>query len=166
MENDMARACDYEAMATAPAFTKITRGLYMGSKRVLQESGLDTRRPLFSIYVSAAREVRPPRSLQGRFETVWIKMDDMTWRFRQDPETVAGLVRTTNALAKYVKAGHRVVIFCNMGMNRSGLITALTLLNLGWPLDRALEKIRGRHQCALSNNSFLRALQYIEDEYF
>jgi hypothetical protein len=159
-------ACDYEAMATAPAFTKITRGLYMGSKRVLEESNLHTKRPLFSIYVSTAREVRPPRSLQGSFETVWIKMDDVTWRFRQDPETVAGLVRTTNAIAQCVKAGRRVVIFCNMGMNRSGLITALTLLNLGWPLDKALTAIRRRHQCALSNSSFIRALEYIEDEYF
>jgi protein-tyrosine phosphatase len=162
----MARACNYENMATAPAFTKMTRGLYMGSKRVLEESDLHTRKPLFSVYVSAAKEVRPPYSPQGKFETVWIKMDDIPWRFRQDPETVAGLVRTTNTLAKYVKAGHRVVVFCHMGMNRSGLITALILMNLGWPLDKALAKIRGRHQCALSNGSFLKALQHIENEYF
>jgi len=159
-------ACNYEDMATAPAFTRITRGLYMGSKRVIQESNLDTRRPLFSLYVSAAREVRPPRSPQGKFATVWVKMDDIPWRFRQEPDTVAQLVRTTAAIARCVKGGHKTVIFCNMGMNRSGLLTALTLLNLGWTLDRALAAIRGRHPCALSNSSFLRALEHIEDEYF
>ena len=153
-------------MATAPAFTHITRGLYMGSKRVLDDPRLYSKKPPFSVYVSTAKEVKPPRSLQGQFDTVWIKMDDIAWRFRQDPETVAGLVRTTNAIARCVKAGHKVVIFCHMGMNRSGLVTALTLMNLGWPLDRALAKIRGRHRCALSNKSFLRALEYIEERYF
>jgi hypothetical protein len=153
-------------MATAPAFTHITRGLYMGSKRVLSDPRIHSKRPPFTVYVSTAKEVKPLRSPEGYYDTVWIKMDDITWRFRQDPDTVAGLVRTTNAIAKCVKAGHKVVIFCRMGMNRSGLITALTLMNLGWPLDRALTKIRGRHRCALSNKSFLRALEYIEEKYF
>ena len=153
-------------MATAPAFTKITRGLYMGSKRVIKESNVETGRPMFSVYVSAAKEVRPPRNDYGQFETIWIKMDDVPWSFKKDIKTLEKMIRVTSALADLVRQGYRVVIFCNMGMNRSGFITALTLMNLGWPLRKALAKIRERHQCTLSNHSFVKALAFAEDNYF
>jgi hypothetical protein len=153
-------------MATAPAVTRITRSLYMGSKRVLNDPAFLTGKPSFDIYVSTAKEVKPPRSMTGAFESIWIKMDDIPWRFKQDQRTIKRLVETTGVIAALVKQRHRVVIFCHMGMNRSGFITALTLMHLGWSLQEALAKIRTRHHCALSNQSFVRALAYIEEMYF
>lgn len=161
----MARACDYRDMATAPAFTYITRNIYMGSKRVLKETGIGTGRPMFSIYVSTASDVRPPRS-DGTFETVWVKMDDTTWSFKKDIKTVERLVHVAGTLATLSRQGYKIVIFCHMGMNRSGFMTALVLMQLGWPLGKALSQIRKRHHCVLSNKSFLKALMFIEDNYF
>lgn len=153
-------------MAAAPSYSYITKNLYMGSKKVLKESGIDTNDPFFDIYVCTAKEVRPPRSVPGLFTTVWIKMDDFPWNFKKDLESVQNLVGAAGVIAAHVKRKHRVVIFCNMGMNRSGFMTALVLMHLGWSLDAALKKIRERHPCTISNNSFMRALRFIEQTYF
>jgi len=150
-------SCFIEDMETAPAFTEIRRGLYMGSKRALSPEF-----PLFSVYVSMAREIRPPKSVLDRFESMWVKMDDVDWDFRNDPETIQALLDVSETLAQLVKQGHKVLIVCNMGMNRSGLMTAMVLMQLGWPLNKALKKIKQRHRCTLGNSSFIEFLRYLE----
>lgn len=153
----MGQTCYIEDMATAPAFSKITEGLYMGSKRAI-----DPKQPLFTIYVSMAREIPPPKSVLGVFESMWVKMDDVDWDFRNDPETMQVLLETSSTIATLIKQGHRVVVFCNMGMNRSGLMVAMVLMQLGWSYKKALRKIKQRHRCTLGNRSFREALKYLE----
>jgi len=43
-------------------------------------------------------------------------------------EQAAALVRAAKELAAQLRSGRRVLITCAMGMNRSGLLTALTLM--------------------------------------
>jgi len=162
----MAQSCYIEDMATAPAFTKITDNLYMGSQRAIKESGVNTPKPFFTIYVSTAKDVRPPKSLTGVFESMWIRMEDFPWDYESDLVTVKKLVEVTGVIATLVKSGHKVLIFCRMGMNRSGFITALTLMHMGWKLNAALKKIRERHHCTICNESFVNALRFIEKTYF
>ena len=53
-------------------------------------------------------------------------------------------------------AGRRVLIRCQAGLNRSGLITALVLLKAGWPVEEAIEHIRAcRSSSALCNQEFV-----------
>jgi len=52
--------------------------------------------------------------------------------------------------------GERVLIRCQAGLNRSGLITALTLMMAGYEADEAIDMIRERRsQHALFNNHFV-----------
>ena len=78
------------------------------------------------------------------------------------PEEVLELVAAAADLATLVRAGNKVLIFCHMGMNRSGLMTALTLMNLGYDWQQALAAIRQRHGCTMSNRSFVEALPLAE----
>ena len=162
----MAKSCFIEDMSTAPPFTLITKNLYMGSRKALRVSGANTPHAAFSLYVSTAKQVRPPKSIHGVYESIWIKLDDIPWRYQDDPETIETLIEVSGAIARMVKKGHNTLIFCQMGMNRSGFITALVLMHLGWTLNAALKKIRQRHQCTICNDSFLKALRYIERYYF
>lgn len=162
----MARSCFVEDMATAPPFTQIAKNLYMGSRKALRVSGANTPHAAFALYVSTAKQVRPPKSIRGVYESIWIKLDDVPWRYQDDPETIDTLIEVSGAIARMVKKGHNTLIFCQMGMNRSGFVTALVLMHLGWTLNAALKKIRQRHQCTIYNDSFLRALRYIERYYF
>ena len=53
-------------------------------------------------------------------------------------------------------AGRRVLVRCAGGMNRSGLVTAMTLMNAGHSADAAIALVRsGRSEWALSNSSFV-----------
>ena len=55
--------------------------------------------------------------------------------------------------------GRRVLVRCAGGMNRSGLITAMVLMNGGHSADDAIALVRrGRSQAALSNPSFVEYL--------
>jgi hypothetical protein len=162
----MGRSCFFEDMATAPPFTKIAKNLYMGSKKGLKESGAGTKHAAFSLYVSTAKEVRPPQGIRGVYESLWIKLEDVPWKYREDPETVNTLVEVSGVIATMVKSGHNTLIVCQMGMNRSGFVTALVLMHLGWSLDAAMKKIRQRHQCTICNDSFVKALKHIELNYF
>lgn len=55
-----------------------------------------------------------------------------------------------------IHSGLKVLVRCQMGLNRSGLVVALTLVNLGFPAQGAIELIRGRRsRNALHNPWFV-----------
>jgi hypothetical protein len=57
------------------------------------------------------------------------------------------------------KDGRRVLIRCQAGLNRSGLVTALVLIRDGFSAAEAIDLIReGRGSAALCNNTFERWL--------
>ena len=57
------------------------------------------------------------------------------------------------------KAGKRVLIRCQAGLNRSGLVMALVLIREGYSPEDAVELIRAtRGDIALCNNTFVRWL--------
>ena len=58
------------------------------------------------------------------------------------------------------KSGNRVLVRCQLGVNRSGLITALVLMKDGYTAEQAVQLIRERRSpCVLSNQDFFRHLQ-------
>jgi len=63
-------------------------------------------------------------------------------------EAVARLV------AELVASGHRVLVHCRMGLNRSVLVTATALTYLGMTGERAVQVLRDRRPGALFNEAF------------
>jgi protein-tyrosine phosphatase len=153
----MERVCTIEEMASAPPYNEMIPGLYMGSRRAVEGQP-----KIFDLYVGCAVELKPPRSIMGKFKTMWVPLSDTEWEFRDRPEEINMLVGAARQIAAQVMAGKKVLIYCNMGMNRSGLMMALTLMQLGYSLNEALSLIRARNRCTLSNDSFMAALEHIE----
>lgn len=62
--------------------------------------------------------------------------------------------------AAAVQAGRKVLVRCQAGYNRSGLVTALTLIRLGHDADKAISLIRERRsRYAMFNEHFLAHLR-------
>lgn len=154
----MSDYCSVEEMATASPYTQVYPNLFMGSKRSI----LDSDASDFDVYVSTAAEIKPPRSIMGKFQSFHIALDDAPWDFGTHPQEVVELIAVASDLAMLVRSGHKTLIFCHMGMNRSGLMTALTLMQLGLTWQQALLTVRKRHGCTLSNQSFVNALPFAE----
>jgi Dual specificity phosphatase, catalytic domain len=74
-----------------------------------------------------------------------------------DPKvsSVAGFV------ASLIGSGHRVLVHCTEGLNRSGIVAARALMDLGWPAKDAIALVRRRRgpsddgMHALSNHRFV-----------
>lgn len=66
------------------------------------------------------------------------------------------VVRTARWAHDRWLAGDKVLIRCQAGLNRSGLVTALVLMLAGWSASDAIRKIREqRAEVALVNNDFV-----------
>lgn len=98
----------------------------------------------FDVVVFTAMEYQPPlRALPRSKKAVYVPMDDNPYQ----PVSAADAKRVRDIaalLAKDVLAGRRVLITCQMGANRSGLVTGMTLRALGHGGDAAVALIRER----------------------
>ena len=73
-----------------------------------------------------------------------------------DTESLRDIVAITH---RQWKAGKRVLVRCQAGLNRSGLVMALVLIREGYSADEAIHLIRSqRGQAALCNHTFERWL--------
>lgn len=75
--------------------------------------------------------------------------------------TKAEARRLSDAAAAFIRTGVVVLSSCVSGFNRSGLISALTLVKLGLTPDAAIEQVRKtRHEVfALNNDLFVRVIR-------
>jgi hypothetical protein len=81
-------------------------------------------------------------------------IDDLPWL--PDPGPIHEL---GERVAELVRSGHRVVVNCMSGLNRSGLLVGRALIALGHPPEETVALIRrARGPHALSNNHFRRFL--------
>jgi protein-tyrosine phosphatase len=73
------------------------------------------------------------------------------------------LAKTTSyVVARACQDGHRVLVTCAQGYNRSGLVTALTLFRLtGKPIMECVRDVRKARPGALGNDSFVRMLRTV-----
>lgn len=70
------------------------------------------------------------------------------------------------ATAAYTRllAGQTVLVHCQAGLNRSGLVAARILTLLGYSGDEAIEKLRGRSPLVLCNETFENYIRSIPKE--
>lgn len=97
-------------------------------------------------------------------DVLWVELyDDPTTPWTSDQEWCDMVVLAGGAVASHVRHSRRVLVSCNMGLNRAGLISGLALRHLGLSAEAAIDKIRSeRGHMALSNPVFVQAIRDFE----
>ena len=82
-------------------------------------------------------------------QTEWFIDDGLEVR---DRDRIWEVAREVN---QRLERGQSVLVRCQMGLNRSGLITGAVLIDRGWPPRQAIDHIRARRdELALCNTTF------------
>lgn len=109
------------------------------------------------VIVFCAEEKQPPRGYKAPASKLALRVPFNDDIYRPVPAEVGALFHQVAAgLAQHLRAGRKVLSTCAMGLNRSGLITGLTLMHAYrmTPQD-AIRLIRGRRdKDALMNPMF------------
>ena len=73
-------------------------------------------------------------------------------------------LEASEVVAQALRVGQKVLVTCGQGMNRSGLVVALTLRLLhGWNGDESLRHVRDRRPGALYNPAFAAFLEELRE---
>ena len=140
---------------------RIAPGLYQGSKPpegpVLHYLG-------FSAVALCAFEHQPRPERFERVELLYAPLDDdRRPPTREEWDTARAASR---GVARRLLEGRRVLVTCSMGLNRSGLVVALTLLRLAPPgrfgPEDAIRLVQTRRPGALRNPYFVDAILAVE----
>jgi len=138
--------------------SRIAPKLYQGSfptpPSVLREQGIRT-------VVLCAAELQPgDRVFGGDIEVLRCPFDDNAAGI--PPDTVLAVHRMATAVAARVRRQSRTLVTCAAGLNRSGLVTALTLVELyGISGNEAVTWVRQKRDGALFNPAFVGILAKI-----
>lgn len=139
--------------------TCIHQHLYMGGFPAV---GHGVRRGGFDVLVLCAKELQRPLSDFPGVEVFYVPLEDDSSKpvGIQDWEQI---VRTSQRVVRRLRAGKKVLVTCQMGLNRSGIVTAASLHFLTGKSGCSTAKLvqRRRHSGgydALFNRAFVRAL--------
>ena len=137
-----------------PNPSNLMPGLYQGSRPPVGDT---LRRMRFDAVVLCAREYQPRRRDFPGVEVLRIHLDD------QPKYPSVAMMRAAAAIADrcayMVQAGRLVLVTCNAGINRSGLVSALTIMRLlGCDGAEAVRTVQAGRPGALSNPYFADAL--------
>lgn len=76
------------------------------------------------------------------------------------PREIETWLSAADAAARLVRSGHRVLVTCMAGRNRSGIVSVEALRRLGYSAADGIRMVRqARGPMALSNPAFVRMLQ-------
>jgi hypothetical protein len=131
--------------------TLIMNGLYQGS---IPSPGTSLKDSGFTGVVFSAREYQPPAQRYPGVKTINIPLDDVGF-----PLTISEIEaarQTANSVANEIRRGGKVLVTCAMGRNRSGLISALTVIFLTGCSGRiAVQLIKSVRPNSLTNPQFV-----------
>jgi protein-tyrosine phosphatase len=139
---------------------KITPLLYQGSRppqgRSLYDLGFR------AVFLTAAEHQPEAEKFPGLDAVVSVRLHD-----DGEPPPLGELIsamETSGIAASIVRSGRKVLITCNMGFNRSGIVTALTLMRLqrSKSTDDIVSHVRACRPTALSNQYFVDFLRSID----
>jgi hypothetical protein len=146
-------------MIKAVEANQIYPGLWQGSAppqgSILRDAG-------FSLLVLCAQEHQPPGRLFEGVTVLNAPNDDHSY-LPPSREQLQIALDAANQVAKAVQQQNKVLVTCWMGINRSGLVTALALHKLlGISGLEACALIRKARPSALSNPQFISCLTRIQ----
>ena len=129
---------------------KIVDRLYQGGRPPpgdgLKNAGID-------VLVLCAKEWQDASAYEG-ITVICAPGDDDT-RPHRLARFLPGWQNAAHQVAEHVRAGKTVLVTCMQGLNRSGIVTALTLAELtGMSGDQIVDLIQTRREMALCNATF------------
>jgi protein-tyrosine phosphatase len=134
--------------------SRICHGLYQGaapaSSHAVTSAG-------FQVLVLAAVEVQPPEHALVGLDVLRCPLTDDPTRPLTEREWSAA-VACAKAVRRRLVRGQSVLVTCAQGRNRSGLVSALTLIQSGWQPQEAIRHIKQHRDFALTNPRFVEAL--------
>ncbi len=111
----------------------------------------------FTMLVLSAIEIQPlSMQFPSTTKVVRIPLDDDG---PLPPGWTPKLFEIGKMIAEEVKSGGKVLVTCNMGINRSGLVTGHALYALGIAPRTIVPMIKGRRSIALQNQWFVSHLE-------
>lgn len=113
------------------------------------------------VVVLLADELQPDR-LQGQPLILRARLRDVgSMEPGELASTKAEANRIAESVAAFIRTRVKVLVSCSHGFNRSGLVSALTLVRLGLTPDAAIEQVKkARHEYyALTNDLFCRVIR-------
>lgn len=134
------------------------------------------RRHGFHLLVLCAEEYQPPHQVPGRFQALLESFSgepfpgvEVVYAPNADDfivppsrEQLASAVQAAESVVAALRAGKKVLVTCWAGLNRSGLVTALSLHKLrGMSGVAAIQQVKRYRKGALSNPHFQSALANI-----
>jgi len=116
------------------------------------------------IHIACAEEHLPDTRRARR--TIFLPLDDdpnVNWSKRR--QWLSRVIYVAQLAAQGILDGGLVLTTCHMGLNRSGLLSALTLVELGFGSNDAIEMIRdARGPNALCNPQFVDVVRKVGQE--
>jgi len=135
--------------------TEILPRLYQGS---FPPTGSYLSKKGIRVLALCARELQPPANDFPGVQVLRCPLNDQFEPLTPDERVMAQ--RVAIQLAHAVRGGRKVLVSCALGINRSGLVTALTIRELtGLSGLDAVRLIRRKRPGALSNESFVALLE-------
>lgn len=131
--------------------------LWQGGKRDIWNAAAQG----IGVVVLLADELQPDR-LQGQPLILRARLRDVgSMEPGELASTKAEANRIAESVAAFIRTRVKVLVSCNHGFNRSGLVSALTLVRLGLTPDAAIEQVKkARHEYyALTNDLFCRVIR-------
>lgn len=144
--------------------TEIVPGLWMGGTR--RDETIGVAQPM--VGYSPERDFDAVLTLYAWAAPVGWGIEERRFGF-PDRQVIKEYIPVINDLAEWTfrqwVSGRRVLIRCQGGMNRSGLLVALVLIRIGRSPDDAIELVRERrHPWALNNHSFVELIKAARHE--
>jgi hypothetical protein len=137
--------------------TRIAPGLYQGSQ---PPPGDHVRMAGFSILVLCAGEYQPPAACYPGVTVLHCPLIDNGGRHRPTEDELRLAYRTGHDVAQALSRGRRVLVTCQAGLNRSGMVTAIALHALhGNDGASAVKHVQITRPGALFNGHFARAIE-------
>lgn len=135
---------------------EIFEGLYLGGENApeyLEHVSID-------LHVVCTQGTTP---YEGHAERIYhFPMVDEDAPWHTNKLWVRYLVEAADEVARALERNENVLVTCAMGLNRSGLVTALALCRLGYSPRQALKTLRkARSSLVLHNPSFVKVLEIV-----
>lgn len=122
--------------------------------------GSVVRRAGFTLLVLCADEYQPPAESFSAVQVIYAPNHDIPDVGRKAAITA---IHAAQAVAAAIKQGRSVLVTCWMGLNRSGLVSALALRLLrDWTPDQCIEIVQRSRPGALGNHVFRAAIRQLK----
>jgi hypothetical protein len=132
-------------------YSQIIDGLYQGSA---PSPGPDAGKK-FDALVLMAHEHQPT---QKEFPGIEVLQAGI-WDARPSGQDIQKAYKAAQWVATRLKAGKKVLVTCMAGLNRSGMVSAMSLIMMGYPPKNAMALVKNaRGPKALSNKHFNQVL--------